>query len=92
LAYCASKGGLRTLTLGLARAMAPEVTVNGVAPGVVEWPPGYPEEEKAKYLLRVPLARAGEPADVANLVHFLVTDGAYVTGEIIHLDGGRSLT
>lgn len=92
LAYCATKGALRTLTLGLARELAPDVTVNGIAPGVVEWPPGYPEHERKKYLKRVPLGRAGSPADVANLVHFLVTVGTYVTGDILHLDGGRSLT
>lgn len=92
LAYCASKGALANLTLGLARSLAPDVTVNGIAPGVVEWPHDYPEAEREKYLRRVPLARAGTPEDVAKLVHFLVTDGAYVTGQIIPLDGGRSIT
>ena len=92
LAYCASKAALLNLTLGLARELAPEVTVNGIAPGVVEWPPGYPESEKQKYLKRVPLGRAGTPEDVANLVHFLATDADYITGQIIHLDGGRSVT
>ena len=92
LAYCASKAALVNLTLGLARELAPEVTVNGIAPGVVQWPPGYPEEEKQKYLKRVPLGRAGTPEDVANLVHFLATEGSYITGQIIRLDGGRSIT
>ncbi len=92
LAYCASKAGLWNLTLGLARALAPEVTVNGIAPGVVAWPDDYPEEERQKYLRRVPLARAGDPADVARLVHFLATDGSYINGQIIRLDGGRSIT
>ena len=92
LAYCASKGALLTLTLGLARALAPEVTVNGIAPGVVAWPADMPEQEKQQYLKRVPLARAGTPQDVAELVHFLCTGGAYITGQIIHLDGGRSVT
>jgi pteridine reductase len=92
LAYCASKAGLWNLTLGLARELAPEVTVNGIAPGVVEWPPGYPEPERERYLRRVPLARAGTPADVADAVHFLVTGGGYVTGQVLRLDGGRSLT
>jgi len=92
LAYCASKAALANLTLSLARELAPEVTVNGIAPGVVEWPPGYPEAEKQKYLKRVPLARPGTPQDVANLVHFLATGGAYITGQIIRLDGGRSNT
>ena len=92
LAYCASKAGLWNLTLGLARALAPEVTVNGIAPGVVAWPDDYPEEEREKYLRRVPLARSGEPADVARLVHFLATEGSYITGQVIRLDGGRSIT
>jgi pteridine reductase len=92
LAYCASKAALTNLTLGLARELAPEITVNGIAPGVVEWPQDYPQAEREKYLRRVPLGRAGTPADVADLVHFLVTDAAYVTGQIIRLDGGRSIT
>jgi pteridine reductase len=92
LAYSASKAALVNLTLGLARELAPEVTVNGIAPGVVEWPKDYPESERQKYLKRVPLARAGTPEDVAALVHFLATEGAYITGQIIRLDGGRSVT
>jgi pteridine reductase len=92
LAYCASKAGLWNLTLGLARALAPDVTVNGIAPGVVEWPDDYPQGEREKYLRRVPLGRAGTPEDVANVVRFLVTGGTYVTGQIIRLDGGRSVT
>jgi len=90
--YCASKAALANLTLSLSRELAPEVTVNGIAPGVVEWPPHYPEAEKQKYLKRVPLQRPGTPADVANLVHFLATGGNYITGQIIRLDGGRSIT
>ena len=92
LAYCASKAALVNLTLGLARTLAPDVTVNGIAPGVAEWPDDYPEEEKAKYLKRVPLGRPGTPQDVARLVRFLVTEGTYITGQIIRLDGGRSIT
>lgn len=92
LAYCASKAALANLTLGLARELAPEVTVNGIAPGVVEWPKDYPADEREKYLKRVPLGRAGSPQDVAELVHFLCTGGSYITGQIIHLDGGRSIT
>jgi pteridine reductase len=90
--YCASKAALWNTTMSLARELAPEATVNGIAPGVVEWPPGYPEEEQRKYLKRVPLARAGTPQDVADLVHFLVTEGSYITGQVIRLDGGRSIT
>lgn len=92
LAYSTTKAGLMNLTLGLARELAPDVTVNGIAPGVVEWPDDYPESERAKYLKRVPLARAGTPRDVAETVHFLCTTGTYLTGQIIRLDGGRSIT
>ena len=92
LAYCASKAALWNLTLALARELAPQVTVNGIAPGVVEWPQGYPELEREKYLKRVPLGRAGTPREVAELVHFLCTSGTYITGQIIRLDGGRSIT
>jgi len=92
LAYCASKAALGSLTRGLARALAPEVTANGIAPGVVEWPEEYPASEREKYLKRVPLGRPGTPEDVANLVHFLVSEGSYITGQIIPLDGGRSIT
>jgi pteridine reductase len=92
MSYCASKAGLLNLTLSLARELAPRVTVNGIAPGVVEWPPGASEEEKQKYLQRVPLARAGTPQDVAEAVYYFCTTGSYVTGQILHLDGGRSIT
>jgi len=92
LAYCASKAALGNLTLGLARELAPSVRVNGIAPGVVEWPPGFPEEQKEQYLRRVPLDRAGTPEDVAELVWFLSRPGSYITGQIVPLDGGRSIT
>lgn len=92
LAYCASKAALWNLTLGLARELSPEVTVNGIAPGVVQWPKDYPLEEQEKYLKRVPLNRAGTPEDVAGAVLFFCTTGTYVTGQILRLDGGRSIT
>jgi len=90
--YCASKAALWNLTLSWARELAPEVTVNGIAPGVVEWPEDFSPEQREAYLRRVPLGRAGAPADAANLVHYLVTEGAYLTGQVIRLDGGRSIT
>jgi len=90
-AYCASKAALANLTLSLARQFSPEVTVNGISPGVVEWPPELPPAERETYLKRVPLARPGTPQDVAALVHFLATGGKYITGQIIRLDGGRSI-
>lgn len=91
LAYCASKAALANLTRALARELAPEVTVNGIAPGVVAWPDEMPGVEREAYLARVPLRRAGTPAEVAELVRFLATEGRYITGQVIRLDGGRSL-
>ncbi len=91
LAYCASKAGLWNLTLGLAKTLAPEVRVNGIAPGVVEWPGDMPESERERYLKRVPLGRAGTPGDVAEMVVFLCRKAGYVTGQVIRLDGGRSI-
>lgn len=89
--YCASKAALWNLTLSLAKDLAPQVRVNGIAPGVVEWPEGYPEAEKQKYLARVPLMRPGTPQEVAQLVKFLAVDSTYVTGQVVPLDGGRSI-
>jgi pteridine reductase len=91
LAYSASKAALANLTLALARELAPEVRVNGIAPGVVEWPSDFPEDQREAYLKRVPLRRAGTPEDVAELVLYLATTGKYVTGQILKLDGGRSI-
>jgi pteridine reductase len=90
-AYCASKAAAWNLTLSMAKELAPEVTVNGIAPGVVEWPADYPESEKEKYLRRIPLGRAGTPRDVAAAVIFFC-NATYVTGQVLRLDGGRSLT
>lgn len=92
MAYCASKAGLWNLTLSLARELAPQVTVNGIAPGVVEWPAELPEADRQKYLRRVPLQRPGSPEEVARVIHFICTDAPYLTGQIIRLDGGRSIT
>ena len=89
--YAATKAALQNLTLSMARQLAPEVTVNGIAPGVVDWPDDMPQADREKYLQRIPLKRAGTPEDVAALVYFLATAGSYITGQIIRLDGGRSL-
>jgi pteridine reductase len=91
LSYCASKAGLWNLTLGLARELAPQVRVNGIAPGVVEWPVDLPQEKREQYLRRVLLGRPGTPQDVATAVHFLCAGATYMTGQILRLDGGRSI-
>lgn len=90
-AYTMSKAALANLVPSLARDLAPQVTVNAIAPGVVAWPDDLPQSEREAYLKKIPLARAGSPEDVAKLVHFLVTDGRYITGQTIRLDGGRSV-
>lgn len=89
--YSTSKAALLNATLSLARELAPEVTVNAISPGVIDWPDDLPLEQREEYLLKVPLRRAGTPQEAANLVHFLVTEGTYITGQNILLDGGRSL-
>jgi pteridine reductase len=91
LAYCASKAGLANLTLGMARELAPEARCCGIAPGVAQFPDDMSASQKDEYLARVPLRRAGTPEDVAKLVQFLLRDGSYITGQIIRLDGGRSI-
>lgn len=91
IAYCVSKGGLVTLTRALARAMAPDVCVNGISPGVVMLPDDCDEEARRTALARVPMKRQGRPEDVAAVVRFLVQDGAYITGQILNVDGGRSI-
>ncbi len=91
LTYQLSKAALANLMANLARELAPEVTVNCVAPGAVEWPPEMKQEAKDMYLSRVPLDRVGSPADVAKAIEYLVTSGRYVTGQTLRLDGGRHL-
>lgn len=90
-AYSASKAALESATKSLARLMAPTVRVNAVAPGVALFPESYGPEEREKALAKVPLERAGCPADVAGAVLFLVRGADYVTGETIFVDGGRSV-
>ena len=95
--YCAAKAGLAMLTMSLAKELGPEVRVNGVAPGAILWPAsddpngGMPEHTKNLILERTSLKRAGEPIDIAKTVLFLARDADYITGQIIAVDGGRTL-
>ncbi len=91
LAYCASKAGLVSLTKSLARAFAPAVRVNGVAPGIAVFPDTYDKPLRDRLVSDVPLAREGTPEEVAGLVRFLVVSGEYITGQVIPIDGGRSV-
>ena len=85
--YCVSKAGSIMLTRCLARALGPEILVNSVAPGTIEFPGEPPDEE---YVRRVPLHRTGTGADIAQAVAYLTT-ADFVTGQILVVDGGRSL-
>jgi pteridine reductase len=90
LAYSVSKAGLIALTRGLARALAPAVQVNAIAPGVVLLPEGTSEEERETSRRRIPLQRLGTPADVAHTVLYLL-ENDFVTGEVVTVDGGQTL-
>ncbi len=91
--YCMAKAALLMLTQSLAKELGPEVRVNAVAPGAVMWPEqGKPEAEKAAMLARTALQRAGDPADVAEAVRWLLMDARYSTGQVIRVDGGRMLS
>lgn len=90
LAYCASKAGLVALTKSLARALAPDVRVNGISPGIAIFPESYDDALRSKLIARVPLQRAGKPEDMARTARFLAVDAPFITGQIIHVDGGRS--
>jgi pteridine reductase len=88
--YSISKAGVVMLTKVLARELGPEVRANGIAPGVILWPgAGIDEMSKQRIISRTPLKRSGDPADIANAVVFLVRDAAYITGQVIAVDGGR---
>jgi pteridine reductase len=90
--YGAAKAGLAMLTRSLARDLAPEIRVNGVAPGAILWPEdGMSDTVKQSIIRKIPLARPGEPDDIASTILFLVRDAPYITGQIIAVDGGRSI-
>lgn len=90
--YGIAKAGLMFLTKALARDLAPVVRVNGVAPGAILWPDeGVSDKMSGAVLKKIPLQRLGKPADIANCVLYLVQDAPYVTGQIIAVDGGRSV-
>jgi pteridine reductase len=90
--YGSAKAGLAMLTRALAKDLAPDVRVNGVSPGAILWPEqGLDESTRDAILRQIPLGRVGEPGDVAACVLYLVRDAPYVTGEIIAVDGGRSI-
>ena len=90
--YSMAKAALAMMTLALAQELGPEVRVNAVAPGAVLWPDaGKDYADREELVARTPLKRIGTPEDVAAAVLFLLRDAKFTTGQIIKVDGGRSL-
>ncbi len=91
--YGMAKAALAMATRALALELAPDIRVNGVAPGAVLWPEaGKSDAERAELIARTPLQRSGTPEDVAGAVLWLLRDARFVTGQILRIDGGRALT
>ena len=90
--YSAAKAGLESITKGLARELAPDIKVNAIAPGAMLEPPDvtWTEEQKSKVISSIPLNRMGSVEDISEAVKFLAKSN-YITGQIIKVDGGRSL-
>jgi pteridine reductase len=88
--YCASKAGLIAMTQALAKELAPTITVNAVAPGIVTWPESLDETHKQKAISRIPLGRFAAPEEIAEAVVFLIRND-YITGQILQIDGGRGI-
>ena len=94
LVYSIAKSGLAGLTRALAVELAPAVRVNGVSPGAILWPDGgadFDPEERERIVAQTLLAATGQPEDLAGAVKYLLCDAPFVTGQIIAVDGGRSL-
>ena len=90
LPYSVSKAALIAVNRGLAKAYAPEIQVNAIAPGPILFPEYYTEAQKKAAIDRTLLKRAGSPRDIVNAVVFLIQND-YITGEMIHVDGGRHI-
>jgi NAD(P)-dependent dehydrogenase (short-subunit alcohol dehydrogenase family) len=84
--YCASKSALAAATKSLAKELAPDFTVNAVAPGIVNWPFDF-AQDREKIISRIPAARAAKPQEIAHAVKFLI-ENDYLTGQVINVDGG----
>lgn len=93
--YCSAKAGLIMLTRSMAKELAPEIRVNAIAPGSILWPEGaatLDDGKKETILQEIALQRQGSPTDLAKTLMFLVSpESAYITGQILAVDGGRSL-
>jgi len=89
--YTMAKAANEAMTKTLARELAPDVRVNGIAPGAILWPPGeeLSEEKKQEIIDKASLKKMGSPDDIANAAWFLIEKATYMTGQILHIDGGR---
>ncbi|MFZ5602126.1 MAG: SDR family oxidoreductase, partial [Pseudomonadota bacterium] len=92
--YCMAKAALKAMTLSLARALAPDVRVNGVSPGTILWPAdgNMPDAVQQAILTNTPMQTIGSPDDIAKAIYFLAEQAPFVTGQIIAVDGGYSLS
>ena len=90
--YCMAKAGLVMMTKSLARELGPQVRVNAVAPGAILWPEGLEAGAQQDIVERTALKRRGDPEDIARAVLYLVRDAGYTTGQILAVDGGRTLS
>ncbi len=94
LLYSVAKSGLAALTRALAQELAPQIRVNGISPGVNLWPENeawHDEEQRRRIIAHTLLKREGKPEDIASAVKFLIADAPYITGQVIAVDGGRSI-
>jgi len=91
--YCATKAGLASVTRSLANELGPDIRVNGVAPGAILWPENDTDEiAQQRMISDTPLKRMGTPADIAKTIHFLIDGPDFITGQILNVDGGRTVT
>ncbi len=88
--YCASKAALVATTKSLAKELAPDFTVNAVAPGIINWQKNITAGQKKKIIAHIPAGRTGKPEEVAQAVKFLI-ENDYITGQVINVDGGKGL-
>jgi|AZII01.1.fsa_nt_gi pteridine reductase len=91
--YCIAKAGNKMLTKSLAKDLAPNVRVNGIAPGVILWPENDVQDNDTQALLikTIPLQRMGNSGDIAHLADFFITSASYITGQVVAVDGGKHL-
>jgi len=90
--YCAAKASLQMITRSLAKELGPDIRVNGISPGPVLWPEGQGDEaQREKIIQRTVLKRMGKPEDIARTALFFAAHAPFITGQILAVDGGRSV-